>query len=105
MHSRRACLRHCTATSRAIRRRALLLEPHVLEAPVVVDRVFLLDMALEVGMPASALLAVIDHRARHVLDQDALDLPDQLSALFLIELARLLIEERIYLRIAVLREV
>ena len=44
---------------------------------------------LHVGLPTIAGSAVQDDRPRGVLDQETLDVPDDLLALLLVELARL----------------
>src|SRR5262245_66384400 len=83
----------------------LFVEPDMLETQVVVDRVLVLDMALEVGMPASRSDVMKDDRPRNILDQNAFDVPDHRLAFRRIGLLRLLIQQLVHLGVAVLREV
>src|SRR6516225_7944258 len=87
------------------RGRRLFVEPDVIEAPVVVNRVLVLDMALEVRVPACRSMAMEDDRSCDVLHEDALDSPDEGLALFHVGFLRLLVEQLVDLPIAVLREV
>src|ERR1700720_3159743 len=60
--------------------RRLFIEPHIFHAVAVIDAVHHRRVALDVGMPAGAGAVVVNHRARHVLSQAALDLPYKLPA-------------------------
>src|ERR1700760_3121227 len=72
-----------TAMVRDARKRALLtmrprsfVQPHVLEAQIVVLAVVVRREALHIRLPAIDRRAVQDHRPRGVVDQDAFDVPD-----------------------------
>src|SRR5262245_38188257 len=84
---------------------ALLVEPDVIEAPVVVNGVLVLDMTLDVRVPARRSVAMKDDRPGDVLDEDALDPPDEGPALFRVGLLRLRLEQRVDLPVAVLGEI
>src|SRR5262249_57910233 len=60
---------------------ALLVQPDVLVAPVVVDTVVVQHETLHVGLPAGGHAVIKDDWTRQVLGQPALDLPDDLLAL------------------------
>src|SRR4051812_25491168 len=77
------------------------LQPDVFEAPVVVDAVDVQRHVLDVRPPAAGGAAVGDDRFGHLLLQLAVDLPDHLQSLLLVELARLRLEQLGHLRIAV----
>src|SRR5947208_8609019 len=79
----------------------LFLEPHIFHAVAVVDAVHHRRVALDVGMPARAGAVVVNHRARHILSQAALDLPYKLLAFLLVGLHRLLVEQFVDVRIGV----
>src|SRR5262249_10291465 len=74
---------------------ALLVEPDVIEAPVVVDGVLVLDMTLDVRVPTRRSVAMKDDRPGDVLEEDALDLPDEGPALFHVGFLRLRLEQRV----------
>ena len=90
---------------RPMYRGELLVQPDVLETPVVVDRVLVLDVTFEVGMPAGRLLAMEDDGPSDILHKDALDLPHDRPSFRQIGFLRLLVEQLVDLGIAVLREV
>src|SRR4051794_12531067 len=69
---------------RAHLRLALLVEPDLFHAVAVIDAVDHRHVALDVGVPARAGAVVVQDRARHVLGQPLLDLPDELLAFFLV---------------------
>src|SRR4051812_9890077 len=79
----------------------LPLEPEVLVSVAVVDAVHHYGHAFDPRMPAGRLSWVKDDRAGHVLDQFALDLPDDFLALLGIGLHRLLVDELVDVRVAV----
>src|SRR5262245_65661527 len=81
----------------------LFVEPNVVEAPVVVNRILVLHMTLEVGVPSRRSMIMKDDGPCHILDKDAFDPPDEGLALFGVGLLRLLIKQSLDLRIAVLR--
>src|SRR5262249_20739150 len=54
----------------------LSLQPDLMEAPVVIDAVLLMHVALQGGVPTGRRGVVVDDRTRHVLGELALDLPD-----------------------------
>src|SRR5688572_25956102 len=83
----------------------LSIQPDVFEAPVIVDRVDRQFDAFRLRPPAGGALAVLDHRAGAVLLQPLVDLPDQLPAGLDVGHARLLVEQLLDLRIAVVRVV
>src|SRR6202035_5745719 len=77
-------------SSRASRpHRLLLIQPDILEPQAVVLAVVVRGVTPDIGLPAIDGDAGEDDRARGVVDQEALDLPDDLPALVLVELARL----------------
>jgi hypothetical protein len=80
-----------TLTQRAAE--GLLVQPDMFEAPIVIDAVFVVHVALEMRVPAGGRAIVVDDRPGHVLRQDALDLPDDRFALVPVRLLRLLIEK------------
>ena len=81
--------------------RKSLIQPHILKSQIVVLAVGVRPKVLHMRLPAIAGGAVQDHRTRGVLDQHALDLPDQLRALFPVELARLRGQQLVDLGVAV----
>ena len=83
----------------------LFVQPDVIEAPIAIDAVLVMNVALEMGVPAGPRAVVIDDRASHILRQLALDLPDDGLALVDVGLLRLLVEQLVDLRRAVLRVV
>src|SRR6516162_7708305 len=68
------------------------VEPDVFHAPAVVDAVDHNGQAPELGVPTIAATAEIKHRLGVVLDEAALDLPDDALAFFLVRLPRLLLD-------------
>ena len=58
-----------------------LVEPDVVEPPVVIDAVHLANVAFDVGVTALGGVAVVDDRSSHVIDENALDPPDDLLPL------------------------
>src|SRR5262245_64717723 len=83
----------------------LLIEPHVLEAPIVVNAVGVQDEAFHVRMPAGGGARIRDDGARQILGEPALDLPHQLFALGGVGFLRLLVDQGVDVLVAVLREV
>src|SRR6266446_4031656 len=79
----------------------LSVEPDVLEAPAVVDAVDHRRVALHIRIPAGPGAVVPKDRPGRVLRQLALNRPNQLLALLLVEFHRLLVDHLIELRIAV----
>src|SRR5262252_1527689 len=79
---------------------SLLVQPHVLHAAVVVERV-VGDQALHVGPLREVLLPPGQHGTRHLGLEAALDLPHELEALRAVELLRLLVDQLVRLLIAV----
>src|SRR5215468_1842228 len=71
----------------------LSLEPDLIEAPVVVDAVLLMHIALQVRMPTGRRGVVVDDRARHVLRELPLDLPNHCPAFLEIGLLRLEVQQ------------
>src|SRR3954447_20318588 len=65
-------------------RRVLLIEPRVLEAPAVINAVDHDRYALDIGLHTGGAARVKHNGPRPVLLQPPVDLPDQLSALFLV---------------------
>src|SRR5690348_445230 len=59
------------------------LEPQFVHAPAVVDAVVEDGKVFEVRLPARRTAVELDQRAGAVLGQAALDLPDEVPALFL----------------------
>src|SRR5271166_1943629 len=76
------------------------VEPDVFHAPVVEYAVVHQGQPLHFGLPTGALAHEEDDRAHRVIDQPALDLPDQFLALRRVGLSRLLVDQRIDLGIA-----
>src|SRR6185295_15611782 len=101
----RARPRKCDEASPTAWGSALLVEPDMLKTPIIIDAVFLVHVTLEVGVPAGRGAVVVDDGPRHVLGENALDLPHQRLALFDIDFLRLLIEKLVDLSCAVLRVV
>jgi hypothetical protein len=85
--------------------RPSLVQPDVLEPQIVVLAVVVWMEILHVGLPAIAGGRVQDDRARGVFDQEAFDVPDDLPAFLLVELARLGRQQLVDLGIAILRVV
>src|SRR5262245_48539553 len=83
----------------------LLVEPNVLETPVIVDAVLLQDDAPDVRMPTGSGFAMQDNGTGHVLGKLPLDVPNDVPALDGIGLFRLLENELVHLGVAVLRHV
>ena len=81
------------------------VQPEILEARVVVDRVVVNHEALHVRVPAGGHVLVGDDRPGEVLGQLPLDLPDDLLALVEVDLLRLLVDECIDVLVAVLGQV
>src|SRR5215469_10831655 len=81
-------------------RAPLLVEPHVLHAAVVVERV-VGDQALHVGPLREVLLPPRQHGAGHLRLEAALDLPHELEALAPVQLLRLQIDQLVRLLVAV----
>src|SRR5690348_8484400 len=79
----------------------LFVEPYIFHAVAVVDAVHHRRVVLDVGMPAGAGAVVVNHGARHIFSEAALDLPYQLLAFLLVGLHRLLVEQFVDLGIAV----
>ena len=79
----------------------LLVEPDVLHAPAIGDAVDHDRQPFHIGLPAAAASIVKDDRPGAVLCQLPLDLPNNLPALFLIGLNRLLIDQLVDPRTAV----
>src|SRR3954464_14355960 len=82
-------------------RQESLVEPDVLEAETVVDAVDLRHVALDVGLHADRRAVPHDDRPRSVLEQLAIDLPNQLAPLVDVGLGRLRLEQLLDLGIAV----
>jgi hypothetical protein len=80
----------------------LLVEPDILQPPIVIDAVLVQDDAFDVGMPAGCRDIVQDDGPCHIEGQFALGLPHHLLALGLIGLLRLLEDQRVDLGVAVL---
>jgi hypothetical protein len=76
-----------------------LVEPEVLEALAVVDAVDHEAKSLEMRLPADCPARQEDDGPRIVFHQPALDVPNQLLALYLIGLDRLLIDQLVDLGI------
>src|SRR4029077_18949197 len=76
------------------------VEPDVLHAPAVEDAVVHQGQPLDFGLPTGALAHEEDDRAYGVIDQPALDLPDELLALGRVALRRLPVDQRIDFGIA-----
>src|SRR5689334_11052912 len=100
MRHRDAARLMAAISQNAAHRLVLLVHPYVLVPGVVVDAVVVRNEAVNVGLPAGAGDVVIDDRARCVIDQKLLDLPDDPPALLLVGLLRLLVEQPVDLRIA-----
>src|SRR5439155_4086863 len=80
---------------------ALLVEPNVFHAPIVVDAVASDGYALCLGLPAGGTRSVEDHWPGTILGKPAFDLPNEALSLFLICFRRLLIKQFVDLRIAI----
>src|SRR5262245_743139 len=65
----------------------LLIQPHILEAQVVVLAVVMRPEPLDIGLPAIRRRLPDDAGTRGVLGEQTLDLPDDVPALLLVELA------------------
>ena len=76
----------------------LFIEPEAFEAPAVVDAV---NEPLDIRLPADGSPGVIDDRLGAILGQPLLDLPYQLLALLLVELARLPVDQLVNFGIAI----
>src|SRR6516225_1345017 len=81
--------------------RSLFVEPGVLEPPAVVITVDHHRVALEIRLPAGRRHRVEDGRARRVIGQLALDLPNDLFALGDVGLARLPVDQPVDIGIAI----
>src|SRR6516162_1147975 len=79
----------------------LFVEPDVLHAPAVVDAVDHDGQAPDLGVPAVPAAAEIKQWLGVVLDEAALDVPDDVLALFLIGLARSLLNHPVDLRVTI----
>src|SRR5215469_17842831 len=79
---------------------SLLVQPHVLHAAVVVERV-VGDQALHVGPLREVFLPPGQHGAGHLRLEAALDLPHELEALAPVQLLRLQIDQLVRLLVAV----
>src|SRR5216684_4536129 len=86
---------------RSYLRGLLLVQPDVLEAPAVEHAVDHDFQPLQSRLPACRKTQVIDDRARLILLQPAIDLPDQALALLLVGFHRLLLEQLLQLGVAV----
>src|SRR5262249_26097857 len=84
---------------------ALLDEPDVLEAPIVEDAVVVQDEAFDLRLPAGGSAIVGNDGARKLFGELAFDVPNELLALFLVELTRLRVDHRVHVLVAVLRVV
>ena len=81
----------------------LLIQPDILEPNIVILAVVVRDVALHVRLPAVAGNAELqEDRTRHVLGEDALDVPHDFLALLLVHLARLRGEQLLDVRVAIL---
>src|SRR5205823_8013433 len=80
---------------------SLLIEPHVLKPPAVENAVDDQVEALDAGPPAGRGAGVEDDRSRGVARQAPLDLPYQLPPLLGIGLARLPVDQRVDLLVAI----
>src|SRR5215467_1152708 len=78
----------------------LLVQPHVLHAAVVVERV-VGDEAFHVGPLREVLLPPGQHGARHLGLEASLDLPHELEALRAVLLLRLQVDQLVRLLVAV----
>src|SRR5712671_3885115 len=79
----------------------LFVEPHVFEAPAIVDAVDHDRQTLDPGLPAGAAGRVKDDRPDRSFRQYPFELPDDPLALLRVHLHRLLIDEFVELRITV----
>src|SRR6516165_11363742 len=79
----------------------LFVEPDVLHPPAVVDAVDHDGQAPDLGVPADPAAAEIKQWLGVVLDEAALDVPDDVLALFLVGLARLLLNHPVDLRVTI----
>src|SRR5258708_4638604 len=87
------------------RRAGLFIEPRLLETPAVEDAVDLGRDPVHPRVPAGGEIVAPDDRAGGVLGQLLVDLPDQLLALFLVRLDRLLLVHLFELGVAIVRVV
>src|SRR6267142_5358270 len=83
----------------------LLIEPGVFQAPAVEDAVDHRRDVLDSRVAAGAEVVAVDDRSGGILGQAAVDLPDQLLALLLVGLDRLLLVHLFELGIAIIRVV
>src|SRR2546430_4535069 len=81
----------------------LFVQPDVFHAPAVIDAVDHDRQALHMRLPAARADRIEQHRAHRRLGQLALDLPNDLLALFGIGFARLAVDQLVKLGIAVSR--
>src|SRR5215471_980963 len=79
----------------------LFVEPDVFHAPAVVDAVDQDGRAPDLGVPADPAAAEIKQWLGVVLDEAALDVPDDVLALFLVGLARLPLNQLVDFRVAI----
>src|SRR5215470_14131589 len=79
-----------------------LVEPNIIQAPVVVEAIVLQNEALYVGLPAQASYALRDDGSRHVLGKLLLDIPDELSALGEIGFVGLRLDQLLHIGVAIL---
>src|SRR5437773_2699431 len=84
---------------------ALFAEPDVVEPPAVVDAVDHRRQALDPWVPAGRAAHVEDDRPGALFLQSAVDLPDQLLALFPVGLGGLPVERGFELAVAIAGEV
>src|SRR5262249_37233229 len=81
----------------------LLVEPDVFHAIAVVDAVDHRHEPLDIRLRAGPTARIEDDRPGTVLGQTPLDLPDELSALGLVSLGRLPVDQRVDLGTAIAR--
>src|SRR5262249_44347880 len=79
-----------------------LVQPHVFEAPVVIDAVVMQDEALDRRLPASRRAIVGDDWSCQILRKLALNRPYKLLALLLIDFLRLPIDQSVNFLVAIL---
>ena len=84
------------------RQARVLVEPHVVETPVVVERVVVQDETLDVWLPAQASYALGHDRPGLVLCKLSLNRLDQLASVLQIGLPRLLVNQLLDLGITIL---
>src|ERR1700730_13866176 len=79
----------------------LLVQPHIFHPQSVVDAVDHRHVVLDVGLPAGPRAVVIEHRPGDVFGQAALVFPDHFPSFCLVGFHRLLVEQFVYLGVAV----